>query len=523
MGIFTGIFRLYYWSFDEPFSTAAIKNSSYSVKVGSCRGNIYDCNKIPLVNEENDDYCVVFPSIDACSNLSKIISQEEMVNCIPNLNSGKPFCIKLEKQNNTKGVRGLRIFKIPRRYSEEEKILPHILGYLDNCGEGVSGIEKSFNNYLKNCSGTLSINYKTDALGRLFKDPSISVKDTIYRHLGGVVLTIDKKLQRKIKKIAKEHLKKGVIIVTQVPNCKIRGLVSMPDFDPENIKNDLNSEDSPFLNRAWQAYNAGSVFKLVTAMALLEENIDGLNNYNCEGSVVVGNSCFHCANCKSHGEQDLKKALSNSCNTYFINFSQYLNTEKFHTFIENLGFGKSSELAKDIVSEKGHVPSEDELKDLNELANTSFGQGKLMVTPLQVIALINTIASKGEYSKPTLIEGLIDQGLSFVKKFEKGKNKKVVSESTIKEIKEGMLMCTEFGTGTLGKPDGIKICAKTSTAQTGIKKDGRNILQGWFAGFYPEKNPIYSVVVLAEDIESGGVDCGPIFKEVVKETTKNYT
>ena len=487
--------------------------------VGSCRGNIYDCNKIPLVNELNDSYCAIFPSIDACSSLSKIVSQEEMVSYIPNLNSGKPFCIKLKKQNNIKDVKGLRIFKIPKRYSEEN-ILPHILGYLNNCGEGISGIEKSFNEYLKDCTGTLSINYRTDALGRLFKDPSISVEDSIYRHSGGVVLTIDKKIQRKISKIAKEHLKKGVIIVTQVPNCEIRGLASMPDFNPENIENDLKREDSPFLNRALQVYNAGSVFKLVTAIALLEDNIDGLDNYNCEGSVVAGNSCFHCANCRIHGVQDLKRALSNSCNTYFINFSKYLNTEKFHNLIGNLGFGKSTELAKDIVSKNGYVPSIDELKDLNELANISFGQGKLMVTPLQIIALINTIASNGEYTEPTLVEGLIDQGFSFVKKIKKEKGEKIVSESAIKEIKEGMLMCTEAGTGILGKPNNIKVCAKTSTAQTGIIKDGRSILQGWFAGFYPEKNPKYSVLVLAEDIESGGVDCGPIFKEVVEEISK---
>ena len=520
-GIFAGVLRIYYWSFNESFHVVSINNSSYNLKVGLCRGNIYDCNKIPLVNETLEQYCAVFPSIDACNSLSKILPQDKLLNCIEYLNSGKPFCIKLDNEINEISTKNLRLFKIPKRYPEkEDQIMPHILGYLSSSGEGICAIEKSFEDCLKNCTGEINISYKTNALGKIFKNKAISIRDSTYKHKGGVVLTIDKKIQRIVHDIAKEKMKKGTIIVSSVKNFEIKALVSMPEFDCKKIEESINKEDSPFLNRALQSYNAGSVFKLVTAMAFLEENFEGLENYNCESFIVAGNSCFHCANCRSHGKQDVKEALSNSCNTYFLNFAKYLNPEKFHRFCKNLGFGKSTKLAEDIVSQAGYLPNEEELKDLNEMALLSFGQGKLMVTPLQILSLINTIACNGEYKKPTLVLGLLNTELKFLEKFKSSPSKKVVSQKTVDEVKKGMKMCAEKGTGTLGKPENIEICAKTSTAQTGLKSGLRNVLQGWYAGFFPAKDPKYCVLVMMEDVESGGADCGPVFKEVVEKISK---
>ena len=521
-GFSISAFRIYYWANRKEFSTVAVQNSTYALKVASCRGNIYDFKKRPLVNENYEQYCAVFPSIDACNSLSNILSQEEIVEYIPNLNSGKPFCIKLKNDVNARDLLNLRVFKVPNRYlNSDAQILPHILGYLDSSGNGVSGMEKSFNNYLKECTGTLKINYKTDALGRLFKNASISAQDTLYKHKSGVVLTINKSIQRIVHDIAKENLKKGAIIVTEVPNCKIRALVSMPEFNLLNIEESINNKDSPFLNRALISYNAGSVYKLVTAMALLEENIDGLDSYNCQGNIVVDNTCFHCAKCRSHGVQNLEQAISNSCNTYFINFSKDLNPEKFYNLNKNLGFGTNIKLADGYESCGGAIPTVNDLKDLNTIANLSFGQGELMVTPLQISALINAIASNGRYISPSLVEGLVDAGLNFTEKFKNSSPKWVIKEKTAKIIKDGMLSCVEKGTGVLGKLNSIKAAAKTSTAQTGIiSEDGRNVLQGWFAGFFPFNEPKYCIVILAEDVQSGGTDCGPIFKKVAEEIMK---
>ena len=498
-GIFIGIFRIYYWSFNGNFR--AVKN--------------------PLVNESFEQYCVVFPSIDVCNSLSEILSQEELLAQVENLNSGKPFCVKIGKEINISSKKGLRIFKIPRRYSENKKqIAPHVIGYLNSAGEGVCAIEKSFDNYLKKCTGEININYKKDALGKIFSNNLLKINDFTYKHRGGVVLTIDKKIQRIVHEIAKEKIKKGAIIVASVKNFEIKSLVSMPEYDPNKVAQSINEKDSPFLNRALQSYNAGSVFKLVTSMALLENNIEGLENYNCEASIVVGDSCFHCARCRAHGIQNLKEALSNSCNTYFINFIKTIEPEKFYNFCKNLGFGEKIKLAEDVVSEKGYLPSPEELKDPNEMAHISFGQGKLMVTPLQILSLINTIANNGEYSRPMLVLGLVNHELKFLEKFKLPAKRRVISKKTADEIKKGMILCTESGTGSLGKVESVKVCAKTSTAQTGIKTNVKNVLQGWFAGFFPAENPKYSVLVMLEDVESGGADCGPIFKEIIEKIIK---
>lgn len=520
IGIFVGGFRIYYWATNETFSTVAVQNSSYALKVASVRGNIYDFKNRPLVNETTQQYCAVFPSIDACTSLASLLPNGEILEYIQALNSAKPFCIKLQSNQviNAKDTQGLRLFTVPSRHTKEtESIMPHVLGYLDSDGDGVCGLEKSFNSHLKSCTGTLKINYKTDALGRIFSQSAIQTEDSLYKYKAGVVLTINKSIQRIVHDIAKENIKKGAIIVTEVPNCEVRALVSMPEFNLADIGSSLNKDDSPFLNRALANYNAGSVYKLVTAMALLEENIPGLNDYSCEGSITLEDTCFHCANCKAHGIQNLEKALSNSCNTYFINFAKKLNPEKFYTLSKNLGFGSCVNLAPDYESSSGVIPSSTELKDEALMANTSFGQGTLMVTPLQISALINTVATGGKYIAPSLVKGLVNSNLEFTQKFKISAPKQIISEKTAEVIKNGMLCCVESGTGVLGNPEIVKAAAKTSTAQTGIIIDGRNILQGWFAGFYPFKNPKYCIVILAEDVQSGGLDCGPIFKKIVRE------
>ncbi len=177
-------------------------------------------------------------------------------------------------------------------------------------------------------------------------------------------------------------------------------------------------------------------------------------------------------------------------------------------------FGENIELAPGIICYKGILPEEKSLAQSGILANFSFGQGKLTVTPLQVSGMINAIASGGIYSEPKLVYGFADEKMK-ISQNENKKSEKIISKETAEKLKRYMSASIEYGTSGRGKPEKISAAAKTSTAQTGIKnKDGKDVIQAWFAGFFPLENPKYSIVVLVEDGIGGGESCGPVFKEI---------
>lgn len=514
------IYRLYSLSQGEFLQTGAINNATYKLKVASVRGKIYACNLEPLVNTQRNTIAAVFPKDSTPAILSRLISSEKINEILPLLQNKKPFCLPMQNNDSHIHSDDIQYFKIPKRYCDNQ-LAPHILGYLNSDGEGVSGIEKSFNQYLNESKGTIELKYKMNALGKLVSENNCFIEDNIKKQNQGVVLTLDKKIQSITQNVAQKYLKKGCIIVTQVPNCKIKAFVSMPSFDPENIAQYLNHPDTPLVNRGLSSYNLGSIFKLVSIAAASESNLNLYENFNCQGSINISDGTYHCHNNTSHGSVNAPLALAHSCNTYFVNLCKNLDPDYFLNFAKRLSFGEKIELAPNMFSSSGILPSVKSLKDPKLMANLSFGQGKLMATPIQVSGLINSIAANGNYSKPTLIEGLVNERLEFTKKTPQKVPKKVFSKSTASILKEGMKLSATVGTGVSGKPDDIDVAVKTGTAQTGIKVNDKFILQAWYAGFFPFEDPKYSIVVFAEDAESGSRSCGPAFKRLVEELYNN--
>ena len=500
--------------------TAAANNAIYKLKVASARGTIYDCNKVPLVNTKKSTVAAIFPTDSTPAILSKLISFEKINDILPFIQNKKPFCISLENNDTSVMSEDILYFKVPKRYSEDQ-LAPHILGYLNCDGEGVFGMEKAFNQYLKESKGSIELKYKMNALGKLITDNQVFVEDNMAKQRQGVVLTLDKKIQTITQNIATQYLKKGAIIVTQVPNGKIRAFVSMPLFVPESIALYLDDPDTPLVNRGLASYNLGSIFKLVCVAAYAESNLKLDENFNCQGSIDVSDGTYRCHNSTAHGVINAPLAIAHSCNTYFVNLSKSLDPLYFLDFAQKLGFGQKLELAPNMNSPAGILPSLESLQDPKLMANLSFGQGKLMATPIQVAGLVNTIAANGIYYAPSLVEGLVDENLEFTKKVPARSGSRVFSKSTADILKEGMILSATIGTGTSGKPEDIDVAVKTGTAQTGIRVADRAVLQAWYVGFFPSDNPKYSIVVFAEDAESGSKSCGPIFKRLVQEICYN--
>lgn len=158
--------------------------------------------------------------------LSKVLPAKTLQNIYPLLTAGKPFAIKLPQSITAPGI---DVFQLQKRYSDVQ-IASHIVGYLDGSGMGAAGIEKAFNSQLTQKQGQISIAYKVDALNRVLGGEDKKISDTTYLQSKGVVLTIDKNIQEIAEQAAKRYLKQAAVVVTEVPSCKIRAMVSLPDF-----------------------------------------------------------------------------------------------------------------------------------------------------------------------------------------------------------------------------------------------------------------------------------------------------
>lgn len=403
-------------------------------------------------------------------------------------------------------------FSLPKRYSDNQ-IAQHIIGYTNIDGDGVSGIEKDYNTFLKQIKNNIKLKYYTDAKGRILKGKGFSIDDKEQCTDTGVVLCIDKDIQSFCEHSAKK-LKKGCVIVMNSKNSEILSLASFPTFNPNSIENYVNDKEFPLLNRALQNYNIGSVFKVIVCMAALESGISENYIYECKGHINCGDVRFNCHNLKGHGKLDMKKAISKSCNTYFINLAQKAGGEKIIEIAKKFGLDKSISLSGSIKSAKGNLPDILSLSSPAVLANFSFGQGELLETPLHMALVYSAIVNNGYLTQPSIIKGTVSGG-KINNDNKPYKTKMVVSPATAKKINSFLELTVLNGTGKNASVKNCITAGKTATAQTGKYIKNIEILISYFIGYITTKEDNkYTILVMKENGTSGSSDCAPIFKEI---------
>jgi len=490
---------------------AAVSQSKYTMMVTSSRGMIYDCNMNPLVDQETRLVAAVAPTIETIGYLSAQMGEEERSFLASKLENGKPFLMELTERIEYDGI---DIFEVSERYSENQPAA-HLIGYLDSEGEGAAGIEKAMNDVLKNQSGSIRVDYRVDALGRVIAGDERVVTDTTQSSDAGVVLTIDRALQEFAENAA-QKLSAGAVVVTEVPNCEVRAMVSVPGYSPHTLSDVADDEGAPLVNRTMQAYIPGSVFKLAVAAQELELDAAGYE-YTCLGSVEVNGLSFSCYAGKAHGTVDLEGAIKKSCNCYFIGAARAMGAENVLAMAYNLGFARSIELGKDLISQPGTLPAIKDLSSLRALANFSFGQGELTATPLQIAGMVNTIASGGQYTEPKVIAGTVDADHRFVSSDYSAQTKKtqVMKRSTALVLQDYMEAAVKSGTASGGSPNGITAGAKTGTAQTGVFEGKDELNHFWYTGYIcDDSGPRYGITVLRESTVTDEGAAAEVFKEI---------
>ncbi len=494
----------------KKYSAAAQSGHYKTVEIGSTRGKIYDRNLEKLVDEKEELISAFTPSVKAKQILSRLLGEERAKEIIE---SQKPYVGKTDEEVNTEEI---RTFSVPQRYSEDS-LACHLVGYVNSqSGNGVCGIEKAFNSFLKENGGKLSVSFEVDASGKVLQGLDKIINDENFDSKAGVVLTIDKRIQ-KIAEAAleKSTVKSGCAIVLHAGSGEILALANVPSFDRNRVEDYLDSKLSPLSNKALSAYSAGSVFKSVIAAYALESGISENRSFTCQGKMKVGDTVFTCYNQKAHGKQTLAEALQNSCNTYFIDLIEALDTDGLLMFCRSLGLSAQTVLADGLSGEKGLLPKNEELLLRGERANFSFGQGRLLVTPVQMAGVYHAIAT-GEYIEPGVLFGLANED-RLVRKEKAKQKKQVLSQSTVKKMRKLLSSVVEKGKAQKAKSSLLSLAGKTGTAQSGVFENGREVCRTWFSGFFPSENPHYIVVVLNEDGEGGNVDCAPVFREICEK------
>ncbi len=501
--LFFRVFMLSAGTGSNALKEVAANQRSYTLTVSQTRGAIYDCNFKSLVNNGVSYKACAVPSAEAFSALSEISSVKPST-------SQTPFITNLKYQSYSKHFTTIPCVE---RY-DSTSLAVHVVGHLDGDGEGAYGIERACEEFLKEHSGTLKISYTVDGLSRPLASTVPEIKNENYSSPAGVVLTIDSDIQ-KIAEDACRDMKSGAVVVMEAGTGAIRACVSVPTFDQNNIARDLENPLYPFVNRAFSAHSVGSTFKLAIAALGLEYDYPTGYTYECKGWIDIGGQVFTCQNHSLPMVMDMETALENSCNTYFIFLSKVLSENRVLPFAKSLRFGESTQFSEGYYTASGTLPTLEDLQNPAELANFGFGQGKFTATPIQIASLVGAIANDGYIPYPYLIEGYTLDGESVSEYISHPTQSQVISKETASRIKYYMTQVVLDGSGKNALPENGGAGGKTASAQTGkYDENGEEIVDAWFSGFFPANSPKYVIVVLNEEMSSGGSYACPIFKEI---------
>lgn len=492
-------------SYEQQYVDTAIENSFLTVHAGDTQGTIYDRNFVPLTNATEKTVAIIVPSSVNYDELISIAVDKEKFSA--DYEKGLPFAFECtEKGTDTAGV---TFFEIPERYSEN--IAPHIVGYLSD-GAGASGIEYAYEMLLRSGNMENSVTYSTDGFGHILIGEGKSVTRST-KQKTGVVTTLDSEIQQ-ICETAGKDIDKGAIVVSDVKTGEILALASFPEYDVQDIAPALTDERSPMINRALYSYSVGSIFKLVTACEAMNTDFSGYM-YNCTGSCDVFGQNFSCHKKEGHGVQSLTDAITNSCNPYFISVSRCFDIPKFRNLAFSFGFGREIFLCAGMISSAGVLPTVDDLLVPAELANFSFGQGKLTATPLQINQMTCAIANGGELIMLRLIRGVTVDGETVGNEKSLQKSR-IMTSDTAKELRKLMIAAVYENENSNSSARYVRTAAKTSTAQTGrFDENGEELCNAWVTGFFPSSAPRYAVTVLVEDGGYGNDAAAPVFSEIV--------
>ena len=566
-----GLLLLGFWKLQvidsDKYGQLAEQNRVRSIPIIAPRGRMLDRDGRVLVDNRpsfsvlllRDDPKLVeqyLPVISDGLGISMEDLRDQLQNT-RNLPKFQPIVIKPEAssadldfiESHRSDIPVLEMLSVSRRRYLPGGFLGHATGYVGEASEqqieasngklrpgdvvGKSGLERQYNDILMGTDGMRRV--VVNSIGKEMKDMRLTEQEAIPGKQ--IQLTIDYDLQT----VAEQSLgaRPGAVVALDPRTGEVLAMVSRPTPDPNDFAVRIPKEEwrqlnedplKPLLNRAVQAQLApGSVFKIVTATAMLEDHSipESFTTY-CPGYGTFYGRQFKCwvyfskKGATSHGATNLHDAILKSCDVFFYTIGMKMGIDRLSYYGDKLGIGHKTGI--DLPSEEaGLMPSEQWVERVfhrkwyaGETISVSTGQGAVTTTPLQLARMIGGIASGGVFKQPHMIK---DAEHVAEERF-------ALSEPTIEKITEAMygVVNEPGGTGGQLKLAGIELSGKSGTAQV-IGYNKMNLVHkgsqfadnAWFVGYAPRRNPEICVAVLVQESgQHGGEAAGPVVRDIVK-------
>jgi penicillin-binding protein 2 len=567
-----GLLLLGFWKLQvvdsDRYSQMAERNRVRSIPIIAPRGRMLDRDGRVLVDNYpsfsvlllRDDPVLIDKNLPAISDglgipLGDLKDQLESTKNLPKF---QPIVIKPEATNadvafiesHRADIPLLEMLMVQRRRYLPGGFMAHASGYVGEVSEqqieasndrlrpgdlaGKSGLERQYNDILTGTDGMRrvvvnSVGKEVKDLGQLTQQEPIPGKQ--------IQLTIDYDLQQ----VAEQSLgqRPGAVVALDPRTGEVLAMVSRPTPDPNDFAIRVSSEEwkrlnddplHPLLNRAIQAQLApGSVFKIVTATAMLEDHVpeQGFTTF-CPGYGTFFGRQYHCwvyyarTGAKSHGVLGLHDAILKSCDVFFYNVGMRLGIDRLSYYATKLGVGRKTGI--DLPSEEpGLMPSQEWVERTfhrkwyaGEVISVATGQGAVTTTPLQLARMIGGIASGGVFMQPHMLKDAPSVR----------KDVFPISDATVEKITDAMygVINEPGGTGGQLRLAGIELSGKSGTAQVigydkmaMVRKGTQFADNAWFVGYAPRRNPEICVAVLVQESgQHGGEAAGPVVRDIVK-------
>ncbi|MDD3345040.1 MAG: penicillin-binding transpeptidase domain-containing protein [Candidatus Omnitrophica bacterium] len=527
--------RLFFIQFfrSSYLTSIARKQHNQFVELEPKRGTIYDCYmKAQAFNLSLD-------SLYASPNSIKDRDKEEIVDKLaPILGADRAYLrnrlyrkkafiwlarkMPVDKSEAVKAlkIKGLGFIKETKRIYPNSYLASQVIGFSGMDNIGLEGVEKDFDRYLKGTAGWAV--FLRDA-----RQNKLDMWEKMVLPVDGmdVVLTIDEVIQyiaeRELDNAFQKYHAKGASIIVMDPHTgRILAMASRPSYDLNKYS---SAGRDAMRNRAiCDMFEPGSVFKIVTASAALEEKrVTEEDEFFCEnGSYLVGGHVLH--DHRPHGTLTFRQVIEESSNIGTVKVAQVLGADTVYRYIKAFGFG--SKLGIDISGEISGVVKPPRAWSKTSISAIPIGH-EVGVTALQLASAISVIANGGQLMRPYIVDSVRDNRGELVKKNKPVLIRKVISLDTALRIRKILIGVVEEGTGRMAKIEGFSAAGKTGTAQK-LEEDGsysHNKFVASFIGFAPAEDPLVAVVVTVDDPHPyyfGGVVAAPVFQKVAGDAIR---
>ena len=493
----------------EELASMAYQQQTLDRKINPKRGVIYDAtgknilavsstvetvsvNPGNIAKENKEKVAKILSDIfelDYDKTLKKITKRSSIETIAKKVDKEKTDRLRVWMEENDI-TEGINIDEDTKRYYPYSTVASQIIGFCGSDNQGLDGIEAKYDEELKGSQGY--IKRHTDAKGGEIGEEGENYVSAIDGN--DLVLTIDLSIQSIVEKYLEEACIDNVctdggnVVVMNPQNGDILAMATYPNYDLNNPyeaytdelkgiwENMEQSDKTKSLQAVWRnkaiadTYEPGSVFKLITTSAALEEgvvtDIDKQGEFCCTGSIEVAGVRIKCWRYyRPHGSESLRMALMNSCNPVFIGLGQKLGVKTYYSYLNK--FRLLNKTGIDLPGEANSIFLSEDKAGPVELATISFGQ-RFEITPIQLATAVSSIANGGTSITPRIVKQIINSETKETTDVPVKKNGTVISKETSEKVLSMMETVVSEGTGKNAKVAGYRIGGKTGTSEDGV-------------------------------------------------------